>query len=141
MRSRQRSLLDEIERDALNSEAGLADTLRKVIALGGKVGSTELREWASRELRGYLGAGAELPAYRRPGAVIQVDAVNGRFQITGQQVSREILPEGIREHIDELVPLVQGIGRSRQCCGEPKRTAGPIRERERRRPCPLDPSS
>jgi hypothetical protein len=42
--------------------------------------------------------------------VIQVDAVNARFQMTGQQISRRSLPEGIREHIDEVIPLGQGIG-------------------------------
>lgn len=66
MRLRERSVLDEIERDALDSNVPVADTLRKVVALGGKVGSTELREWASRELRGYIGTDAELPGYRKP---------------------------------------------------------------------------
>lgn len=110
MRSRHLSLFDEIERDALKSDIPIADTLRKVMALGGQVGSTELREWASRELRGYSNSGVELPGYRKPGAVIKANAVNPRFQITGQQISPQAFPEGVREHIHEEVALGQGIG-------------------------------
>ncbi|CAN0484515.1 unnamed protein product, partial [Phaeothamnion confervicola] len=110
MASRHSTLLDEIERDALRSELPVADVLRKVITLGGKVGSTALRDWASRELRGYGGSGEDLPSYRKPTAVIQIDAINGSYQITGQQVSPSVFPEGIRDHIEEAVPLGQGIG-------------------------------
>jgi AbiTii len=110
MRLRERSLIDEIERDALDSGVPIANTLRKVIALGGKVGSMELREWAGLELRGYAGSDVELPEYRKPGAVIQLDGVNMRYQIKGQQISPHSLPEGIREHIDEECPLIHGIG-------------------------------
>jgi hypothetical protein len=127
MRLRERSLLDEIERDALNSDVPVTDTLRKVIALGGKVGSTELREWASRELRGYTGTGAELPSYRKPSAAIQVDAVNPRFHITGQQISPRILPDGIRERIDEAVPLGQGIGEIEAMLRRAKANGGAVK--------------
>lgn len=81
-----------------------------LIALGGQAGSTELREWASRELRGYGGSGVDLPDYRKPGAVLLANAVNGRYQITGQQISPRMLPEGVRKHVDEEVPLGQPIG-------------------------------
>jgi hypothetical protein len=110
MRRRDRSLLDEIEDDALRSDMPLADTLRKIIALGGKVGSTELRDWASRELRGYDGTGVDLPPYRKPGALILVDFVSGNWQVTNQQISRRQLPDAIREYVEETVPLGQGIG-------------------------------
>lgn len=110
MRSRDPNLIDEIQQDALKSDVALADTLRKVIALGGQVGSTELRDWASRELHGYIGSDVELPEYRKPRAVIKVDAVKPGWQITGQQVSRLNLPEGIRDVIDEEVRLGEGIG-------------------------------
>ena len=41
--------------------------------LGGRVGSAELRDWASRELHGYVGK--ELPGYRRAAAVIRIDVL------------------------------------------------------------------
>jgi hypothetical protein len=77
MRPRERNLFDEIERDALNDDVALAATLRKVIALGGNVGSIQLREWASHELQGYRGAtDDEFPDYRKPPAVIMLDGRN-----------------------------------------------------------------
>ena len=60
----------------------LADALREIIALGGRVGSTELREWASRELHGYVVK--ESPGYRRAAAVIRIDVLSPGGQLTGQ---------------------------------------------------------
>ena len=44
------NLLSEVQRDAFDAKTPLANTLRKLVALGGVAGSTELREWASLEL-------------------------------------------------------------------------------------------
>jgi hypothetical protein len=107
--ARDQTLVEEIQREALSREVPLSDTLRKVITLGGKVGSSELRDWASRELRGYPGS-EELPDYRRPRAIIQIDAFLPGGWITGQQISPRALPEGVREHVDEEVPLRHSIG-------------------------------
>ncbi len=103
-------LLTEVQRDALDSNAPLADTLRNLVALGGQAGSTELREWASLELRGYLHSKVELPGYRKPGAVIRINGISGNMQITGQQISPRWLPEFAREQIGEEVRLVQPVG-------------------------------
>jgi hypothetical protein len=46
------SLLSELESDVV-SDRPLADVLRKCIILGGRVDSVELRDWATKELRGY----------------------------------------------------------------------------------------
>jgi hypothetical protein len=59
--SRSHRLLNEIEAGALDRQTPLGDVLRKVIALGGKAGSTELRDWVTRELRGFK-ADDELPS-------------------------------------------------------------------------------
>src|SRR5688500_10085872 len=101
--------LDEIERDALSSDAPIAATLRKVVALGGRVGSPQLRDWASRELHGY-GGDVELPAYRKPAAVILMDGVTAGAHIKGQQLSPRALPEPAHEYIDEDIELRQPIG-------------------------------
>jgi hypothetical protein len=111
VRPRHHNLIEEIERDALNRETSIADTLRKLVALGGQAGSTALRDWASHELRGYLGTDVdELPAYRRPGAAIFVNVTRINARITGQQISPRQLPEGVREHVDEVIPLTASIG-------------------------------
>jgi hypothetical protein len=102
MMASESNLLAEVQRDALNAQAPLADTLRKLVALGGEVGSTELREWAGLELRGYLGV--EVPEYRKPGAILQVDAIVGNMQITGQQISARELPESAQK-LGEAVQL------------------------------------
>lgn len=100
-------LLAEIERDLLDGKP-LADLLRKCVLLGGRAGSVELRDWASRELKGY-GRDDELPAYRVVGAVIQLDGVAGSTMIRGQQIAVSSLPEFTRGHIDEEFPLRSGV--------------------------------
>jgi hypothetical protein len=70
----------------------------------------ELRDWASRELRGY-GPDDELPAYRTVYAPILADAVTGNAIIKGQQISSSGLPDVVREEgISEELPLRQGVG-------------------------------
>ena len=98
------------EQGALDGEAPISGTLRKVLALGGKVGSKELRDWASLELRGYAGSDVEPPQYRKPSAAIMVDFSNLQYMVKGQQIGRHQLPEPIREHVDEQCPLSHGIG-------------------------------
>lgn len=101
-------LLAEMERDVL-SDKPLADVLRKCLVLGGKIGSVELRQWASRELRGYQGS-EELPDYRIVGAGIYLDGVTINTQITGQQISPRSLPDFTHKDIHEYVDLRDGIG-------------------------------
>jgi hypothetical protein len=109
MSRRDETLISEIERDLLDGKP-LADLLRKCIVLGGRSGSVELRDWASRELRGY-GDDDELPAYRTIYAAILLDAVTGSAIIKGKQVSSYDLPGVVREEgISEELPLRQGVG-------------------------------
>jgi hypothetical protein len=111
VRLRERNLFDQIERDALAEDVPLASTLRKVIALGGNVGSSKLRDWASRELQGYADVSEdEIPDYRKAPAMIMVDGSNMLARITGQQISRFDLPEEAREHAQERVTFGNGVG-------------------------------
>lgn len=103
-------LLTEIERDLLDGKP-VADVLRKLIILGGRAGSSELRDWASQELRGYADASLEeLPDYRKVLAIIQVDVMVGRDQMIHFTISPSQLPESARAHIGNKVPLPQGVG-------------------------------
>jgi hypothetical protein len=122
-----RRLIDEIRAGALDSQISLADTMRKLVALGGETGSTELREWASRELRGYGGTGIPVPDYRKVFASLQVDAVNGYYVITGQAISPSQLPEGVRDVVTEEFTFGQGIGEIEQLANQARGEGGFVR--------------
>lgn len=111
MAKRDDTLIEQIERDALDDKVPVATALRKCIVLGGKSGSENLRDWATRELQGYHGVEQDrLPDYRIIAAPLMMDAVKVNAQITGQQFSPSVLPEGVRDHIKEEVPLREGVG-------------------------------
>jgi AbiTii-like protein len=110
MKAQDRGLLGDIERGALDEGTSLASLLRKCIALGGRAGSTELRDWARRELSGYVGSD-ELPEYRKVAAAVAVDAVIGNHKVTGMPVSPMDLPDFVQQAgIGEVVNLRMGIG-------------------------------
>lgn len=67
------------------------------------------RCWASRELNEYGGVSDPVPGYRKIGAQIRADAINGNFKITGQVISVDALPEFARDHISEEVTLRNSI--------------------------------
>ena len=102
------TLLEQIEHDVLTSQP-LADTLRKCVVLGGKAGSVELREWATRELRGY-DTKDDAPAYRTVGAPILADAVTGNAIVKGQPIGVSSLPDTARKKISNQYTLLEGIG-------------------------------
>lgn len=103
-----KSLLEQIEEGALDSSYPLADVLRKCVALGGRSGSEQLRDWARRELDGYPPT-EELPPYRTVGAVIAIDGANLAYKVTGQQVSPSDLPEFVRDTIKQEAAITQGV--------------------------------
>lgn len=104
------SLLTEIERDLLDG-VPVADVLRKLLILGGRAGSSELRDWASQELRGYADVLVDdLPDYRKVPAIVQLDAIVGTGGVAHQTIAPHELPEQAREHIKNQVPFFQGIG-------------------------------
>jgi hypothetical protein len=108
LREHRRGLLAEIERD-LAADKPMAGLLRKLILLGGQVRSRDLREWASKELRGYESVD-DLPSYRSVAALIQMDAVTQWAQVKHQRVGISEFPEFAQEHIAERLHLTQGVG-------------------------------
>jgi AbiTii len=109
MRKRDRGLIGEIERGALDERTPIGAVLRKCVILGGRAGSEELRTWATRELQGY-GPDDELPDYRVIPTAIKIDFENVRFRVIGQRISPHDLPDVVREHVDETLRLRMGIG-------------------------------
>lgn len=102
-------LLHQIEAGALDSTKPLADTLRKVIALGGRAGSPEMTRWASKELNGYE-VSEGLPPYRELRAALQVDAaLPFAGHIRGQNISPLQLPDFVQEKLPSAVEMRQGI--------------------------------
>lgn len=113
MAKRHVTLLEQIEDDALHGRP-IADTLRRAVILGGQAHSTRLRDWATKELKGY-NPGEELPAYRRVDAGLCVDGVIGNglvgtARITGERISTLALPDFAQEAVTESVPISYGIG-------------------------------
>lgn len=103
------SLLDQIEKDALNDAVPVATALRKCVALGGRSGSEALRDWAAKELNGYQGEDG-LPGYRVIGAPLRLDGMSGNYKITGEALPPMALPDFVRGVITEEVELRQGVG-------------------------------
>jgi AbiTii len=77
--------------------------------LGGKSGSERLRDWATRELKGYYGQD-DLPDYRVISAPLMIDGIAGNYQIKRQSFPPSGLPDFAREHISEKVELRDGVG-------------------------------
>lgn len=109
MKSRDQTLLAEIEAAAVDSRSSLADALRKCVVLGGKSGSEQLRDWATRELQGYYGED-ELPEYRTVAAQIQIDGATMTGLISQQAIAPTELPDFVQEKVKEQVDLRDGVG-------------------------------
>ncbi|NUU06188.1 hypothetical protein HNO83_07470 [Leifsonia sp. C5G2] len=103
-----RSLLDDVEKDLLDDKP-IASVLRKLVLLGGRAGSQRLRDWASRELRGYE-AGDTLPMYRQLPAAIQIDGVLANTIVKHQTVSVTDFPDFVQEDLSERAPIPFGVG-------------------------------
>lgn len=112
-------LLSQLESDLIGGQP-TADILRKLIVLGGRAESSELRNWASQELRGYADD-SSLPEYRKVQAIIQMDSLVGSMQVSRQTIGPEAFPKEIREQITTEVSFRQGIAEIQsmiKACGE-----------------------
>lgn len=126
MRSRDNNLLAQIEAAALDEEHSVAGALRKCVALGGQAGSTELRDWASKELRGYHGDD-ELPEYRIVAAPIHIDGATPAAHIKGQPIAPSSLPDFVQEKIREEFEFRSGIGELEELVRSSERSGEPVK--------------
>jgi hypothetical protein len=108
--TRQRpDLLVKLEQDVLDPGVQLSDLLRTCIVLAGRTQAAHLREWATAELNGYPRI-SEVPEYRKIAApIMQVIDIYYRGRAT-RPLNVHSLPDAIREHISEIVPLNQAVG-------------------------------
>jgi AbiTii len=109
MARRDDDLIAQIEQDALADKVPVATALRKCVVLGGKSGSEPLRDWATRELKGY-GGDDELPDYRIIRAPLMVDGIAGNVQVSQQQIAPSSIPDFARERVNEELELRDGVG-------------------------------
>jgi hypothetical protein len=71
----------------------------------------DLREWARRELDGYVGAGDQVPEYREIVAPIVIDGFTPRGHIERQPFNPLDLPQFVQDSgISESLSLRDGVG-------------------------------
>lgn len=116
----------EIESGALESDSDLPRLLRTCIALGGHLGTADLRYWASRELKGY-GPADDLPDYRRIPAPLMLDGFTGGGHVTGQMVAAQMLPDETRDVLEDPVLMPQAISEIVDLVATAQRGDGTIR--------------
>ncbi|MFD3537758.1 hypothetical protein [Streptomyces sp. NPDC058661] len=108
-RRRGLQYLDRLERGVLDSATPLADLLRLVLVMGGHASAEPLKEWALRELQGYVDVPDEVPAYRRVFAPIQANTRTAFNQLHGETISTLHLPEPARGNITEKTTIYLGV--------------------------------
>lgn len=89
-------LLQQVQDAALDPNTPVADALRLCLAAGGRLGSTELRDWAKKELNGY-DDDDELPPYRIARTAMLMDYVLGKTRETGRPVTKGMVSPDVRE--------------------------------------------
>ncbi|MEV7969018.1 hypothetical protein AB0O34_23950 [Sphaerisporangium sp. NPDC088356] len=109
LHDRDKSLIDQIERDLRDPNVPVAEVLRLCVLLGGHAGSAALREWAKSELEGYSSE-EEVPPYRVVSASLYMRLTN-RYGVNAmdQRISPQILPEQIRNDVREEVRFTEPI--------------------------------
>lgn len=100
-------LMARLDDAVLDPKASLADVLRICMMLGTRIGATSLEQWAAAELEGY--SSFDVPDYRRIRAPILQTVADPFGRLTTHLLNPCTLPEPLREHISEIVPLNQGV--------------------------------
>lgn len=109
MAQRRLGLLAQIEQGALDDSVPLASTLRKCVVLGGQARSSDLRDWARRELDGYSNDVSNLPEYRTVPAPMLADGMNAAWQFRRKQISTWDLPDFAEDAYRGGVKLPMGV--------------------------------
>ena len=92
-----------ILKELANNEVTLEVALKRLMVIANDISNTELKNWASRELRGY-GDNDELPSYRRiASGNLVYSGINGNFQVTKVPLSYAAFPSEYQDML--LRPL------------------------------------
>lgn len=98
--------LDRLEQLVLDRTALLSDVLRAAVMLADRTNASELRAWALNELSGY--PGLSVPEYRRVKARI-IEQIQVFSAPMNRPFNVHSVPEEVREHFTDVVPLNQGV--------------------------------
>lgn len=104
------SVVEEIQRDALNSATSLSDLLRKVRVVASKLSLQQPLEWVEAELNGYTG---EVPDYRILHGQAKIrNPYHGwqPFMIEDGDLQQQVCGRHIQSPIRELEHLVSSRG-------------------------------
>ena len=89
VQGRRAGLLSQIEQDVLDDGKPIGSALRRCMLLGSRTGSSQLREWATLELKGYP-VPAEVPDYRVIAAGLHLDAVTASLTKAAPTVASQM---------------------------------------------------
>jgi len=117
------TLLQEIQRDALNHAVNTVSLLRKARVLAARLGNSEFESWILHELNGYPEEIGFLPEYRIVDVEAKAYLVIGFQQLPDAIVIPSKIPERyrhwattayIRTPITEIAALVSGVEREKE---------------------------
>ena len=108
MLSNKDSLVEQLQKDILDSSVPLADILRKAKVLASLLKSEDLMLWVDAELKGYADAG-DIPTYRKfhplsYGTLTGINAV-----VRNVLIPVSVLPDNMREYAENL-EIRDGVG-------------------------------
>lgn len=111
MANQRGGLLAQIKAEVVDDRVPLWSLLQKCIVLGGEAGSERMRDWARRELNGYVGADT-VPDYRHvPAALMAMITNSAGYNGRPTRVDPSVFAPEIREMVDlENAILGEGIG-------------------------------
>ena len=102
-----KSLVIELQREAMNSNSRLSDILRKALVVATKLDVIEFKIWTESELKGYS-KGQDIPSYRKVnGSVKAWNPYNGWIPVIVQdsKINKLISNRNIAQPISELESL------------------------------------
>jgi hypothetical protein len=107
--SESKTLLQQIEEEAVDSKSDVAALLRKCIVLASRLQNQPLKQWLKKELNGYK-TNDELPSYRIiPCNSLGVFYGSGWSKLSDAPIPPSCIPEKYRKIMSE-VTILDGIG-------------------------------
>jgi hypothetical protein len=102
-----KSLVLELQREAMNPNSRLSDVLRKAIVVATKLKVQDMRTWVDSELKGY--SKGEIPSYRKVNGTLKAwNPYNGWIPVIVRHsdISKVLSNRDIAQPISELESLV-----------------------------------
>ena len=99
-----KSLVLELQREAMNPNSRLSDVLRKAIVVATKLKVQDMKAWVESELKGYA-TGEVIPSYRKVNGTLKAwNPYNGWIPVIVQQsqISEMLSNRDISQPISEL---------------------------------------